>query len=241
MSKNNDLKHSHPSFSPINDSMLTRESWKIFQIMAEFVEGFERLAKIKPSVSIFGSARTKTDHPYYKLTEEVALALSNAGFSVVSGGGPGIMEAANKGAYNNTEVESIGLNIDLPMEQTINPFTTKERTFDYFFSRKVMLVKYSIAYVIFPGGYGTLDEFFESLTLMQTQKAFPLPLVLYGTEFWQDLLVWIQNTVLTAGYITEEDLKLVTVTDDLDEAVEIMCKHRDWKLRQIEIAGYHCL
>ena len=155
---------SHQGLSPIDDSMLTRESWKIFQIMAEFVEGFERMAKISPSVSIFGSARTQPDHPYYKLAEDIAHELSEAGFSVVSGGGPGIMEAANKGAYEGKS-PSVGLNIQLPHEQAGNAYQDIALSFRHFFSRKVMFVKYASAYVVLPGGFGTLDELAEILTL----------------------------------------------------------------------------
>ncbi|MFA5531551.1 MAG: LOG family protein, partial [Thiohalomonadaceae bacterium] len=154
---NDDSKHRHPGMTPIDDSMLTRESWKIFQIMAEFVEGFERLARIRPSVSIFGSARMKPDHPYYQLTEAIARQLSDAGFSVVSGGGPGIMEAANKGAYAGKS-PSVGLNIQLPHEQSGNPYQDISLSFRHFFARKVMFVKYATAYVVLPGGFGTLDE-----------------------------------------------------------------------------------
>ena len=167
MDKN--TRANHPSMLPINDSLLSRESWKIFQIMAEFVEGFERLAQIKPSVSIFGSARALPDHPYYKLTEEIARALSDAGFSVVSGGGPGLMEAANKGAYAGKS-PSVGLNIALPKEQNINAYQDISLNFRHFFSRKVMFVKYASAYVVLPGGFGTLDELAEILTLVQTHK-----------------------------------------------------------------------
>ena len=161
-------KTTHPSMNPIDDSMLTRESWKIFQIMAEFVEGFERMACVKPSVSIFGSARTSPEHPYYKLTIDIARELSDSGFSVVSGGGPGIMEAANKGAFEGKS-PSIGLNIMLPHEQSGNPYQDISLTFRHFFSRKVMFVKYASAYVVMPGGFGTLDELAEILTLVQTK------------------------------------------------------------------------
>ncbi|MDH5191532.1 MAG: TIGR00730 family Rossman fold protein [Gammaproteobacteria bacterium] len=224
MSNNNGFKHSHPSFSPINDSMLTRESWKIFQIMAEFVEGFERLAKIKPSVSIFGSARTKPDHPYYKLTEEVALALSDAGFSVVSGGGPGIMEAANKGAFAGKS-PSIGLNIQLPMEQGGNPYQDISLNFRHFFSRKVMFVKYASAYVVMPGGFGTLDELAEILTLVQTGKTRRIPIILVHSPFWKGLLEWFKNTLVEEGTIDADDLDLVKVLDKPQDVVNAIFQH----------------
>jgi len=162
-------KSTHPGMNPINDSMLSRESWKIFQIMAEFVDGFERMARVKPSVSIFGSARTAPEHPHYKLAIDIARELSDAGFSVVSGGGPGIMEAANKGAFEGKS-PSIGLNIQLPHEQAGNPYQDISLSFKHFFSRKVMFVKYASAYVVMPGGFGTLDELAEILTLVQTKK-----------------------------------------------------------------------
>ena len=224
MSNNNGFKHSHPSFSHINDSMLTRESWKIFQIMAEFVEGFERLAKIKPSVSIFGSARTKTDHPYYKLTEEVALALSDAGFSVVSGGGPGIMEAANKGAYAGKS-PSIGLNIQLPAEQGGNAYQDISLNFRHFFSRKVMFVKYASAYVVMPGGFGTLDELAEILTLVQTGKTRRIPIILVHSPFWNGLLDWFKKTLVEEGTIDASDLDLIKVLDKPQDVVNAIFQH----------------
>lgn len=216
------------------------EAWRIFRIISEFTEGFEKLAALPYSVTIFGAAREQAGDKYYLATVELARKLANEGFGVISGGGPGIMEAANKGA---TEAggKSVGLNITLPHEQLTNPYQNLSINFRYFFVRKVMFVKYSMGYICMPGGFGTLDEFFESLTLMQTQKAFPLPLVLYGSEFWKGLVDWVRNSVLESGYITEQELELVTVTDDIDEAVEIMCKHRAWKLHQVEIAGSHCL
>lgn len=180
-------KGMHQGLSPVDDHMLSRESWKIFQIMAEFVEGFERLAEISPSVSIFGSARTQPEHPYYQLAEEIAHELSNAGFSVVSGGGPGIMEAANKGAYEGKS-PSVGLNIQLPFEQVGNSYQDIELTFRHFFSRKVMFVKYASAYVVLPGGFGTLDELVEILTLVQTKKSRRIPIILVVSSFWDKLI-----------------------------------------------------
>ncbi len=207
-----------PSISPIHESMLNRESWRIFQIMAEFVEGFERLAEIRPSVSIFGSARFKPDHPYYKLAEEIALRLSNAGFSVVTGGGPGIMEAGNKGAYHGKS-PSIGLNIQLPMEQAGNPYQDIRLTFRHFFSRKVMFVKYASAYVVLPGGFGTLDELAEILTLIQTGKAPRIPIILVHEPFWAGLIDWIKASMVAEGTISPDDLELFQIVDDPEEVV----------------------
>lgn len=199
--------------------LLNKESWKIFQIMAEFVEGFEQLATISPSVSIFGSARTKPEHPHYQLTESLAFKLSEAGFSVVSGGGPGIMEAANKGAYRGKS-KSIGLNIHLPHEQGGNPYQDISLSYRHFFSRKVMFVKYASAYVVMPGGFGTLDELAEVLTLIQTGKSRRFPIVLMCSEFWSPLLDWFKNTLVEHGTISAEDLDLFQVIDDPDEVVE---------------------
>lgn len=217
-------KHSHPGMTPIDDSMLTRESWKIFQIMAEFVEGFERLAQIKPSVSIFGSARTPVDHPYYKLTEEIARDLSDAGFSVVSGGGPGIMEAANKGAFAGKS-PSIGLNIVLPTEQNSNPYQDISLHFKHFFSRKVMFVKYASAYVVCPGGFGTLDEMAEILTLVQTNKTRKIPIILVHRPFWQGLLDWFEQVLVNEKMIAPDDMKLIQVVDSPKEVVDAIFSH----------------
>jgi len=196
------------------------DPWSVFKIIADFVHGFDELGDLGPSVTIFGSARTDKEDEYYKKAVILGDKLGAAGFNVITGGGPGIMEAANKGAYNNPHVESIGLNIDLPMEQTANPFVTKERTFDYFFSRKVMLVKYSIAYVIFPGGYGTLDELFEALTLIQTKKVSGVKIFVVGIDFFQPLMDFITSKLLPAGMIDKEDVDLITLTDDLDHIAE---------------------
>ena len=217
-------KISHPGLSPINDSMLTRESWKIFQIMAEFVEGFERLAQIKPSVSIFGSARTPVDHPYYKLTEDIARELSEAGFSVVTGGGPGIMEAGNKGAYSGKS-PSIGLNIQLPFEQSGNPYQDISLSFRHFFSRKVMFVKYAAAYVVMPGGFGTLDELAEILTLVQTKKTRHIPIILVHKPFWDGLLNWFQDTLVAEKVISPEDMDLMQIIDTPKEIAEAIFNH----------------
>ncbi len=217
-------KSSHPGLAPVNDTVLTRESWKIFQIMAEFVEGFERLAQIRPSVSIFGSARTPTDHPYYKLTEDIALALSDAGFSVVSGGGPGIMEAANKGAHAGKS-PSIGLNIQLPNEQSGNEYQDISLSFRHFFSRKVMFVKYASAYVVLPGGFGTLDELAEILTLVQTNKTRKIPIILVHEPFWKGLMDWFKTTLVAEKTIDASDLELMQILNTPQEVVEAIFDH----------------
>lgn len=205
--------------TPINDSLMTRESWKILQIMAEFVEGFERLARIKPSVSVFGSARTPPDHPWYCLGEEIGQALSDAGFSVVSGGGPGIMEAANKGAFAGKS-PSIGLNIQLPQEQGGNPYQDITLNFRHFFSRKVMFVKYASAYVVLPGGFGTLDELAEILTLVQTGKSRRIPIVLVHEPYWRGLIQWFRDSLVASGTIDEADLDLFQVLDEPQQVVD---------------------
>ncbi|NNG13228.1 MAG: TIGR00730 family Rossman fold protein [Halobacteria archaeon] len=204
---------------PKDDSQLTRESWKIFQIMAEFVEGFERLAQVKPSVSVFGSSRTTPDHPHYKLAEDISLALSNAGFAVISGGGPGIMEASNKGAFAGKS-PSIGLNIQLPMEQAGNEYQDIGLNFRHFFSRKVMFVKYASAYVVLPGGFGTLDELAEILTLVQTNKTRRIPIILVVSDFWTGLIDWFKQTLVTEGTISAEDLDLFKILDKPQEVVD---------------------
>jgi len=227
-----DKKSVHPGLTPIDDSMLSRESWKIFQIMAEFVEGFERLAEISPSISIFGSARTKPDHPYYQLTEEIANALSNAGFSVVSGRGPGIMEAANKGAYEGKS-PSVGLNIQLPFEQIGNDYQDIALSFRHFFSRKVMFVKYASAYVVLPGGFGTLDELVEILTLVQTGKSRKIPIILVVSGFWEKLIDWFSTTMVSEGTISADDLDLITIVDEPMDVVNTIFDHyenRDFEL-----------
>jgi uncharacterized protein (TIGR00730 family) len=194
--------------------------------MAEFVEGFERLAQIKPSVSIFGSARTGPDHPYYKLAEEIAHALSDAGFSVVSGGGPGIMEAANKGAHAGPS-PSIGLNIMLPHEQSGNPYQDIALNFRHFFSRKVMFVKYASAYVVLPGGFGTLDELAEILTLVQTGKTRRIPIILVHRPFWDGLIDWFKKTLIEEGTIDAEDMDLFKVLDNPRDVVDAIFDHYD--------------
>ncbi len=209
---------------PLEDRELTREAWKVFQIMAEFVEGFEKLAAIRPSVSIFGSARTAAGEPLYTLAEEISRALSDAGFSVVSGGGPGIMEAANKGAFEGQSL-SIGLNITLPNEEASNPYQDLSLHFKHFFARKVMFVKYASAYVVLPGGFGTLDELAEILTLVQTGKTRRIPIILVGSTFWRGLLEWFKTTLVSAQTIDPEDLKLCQLVDKPQQVVDAIFAH----------------
>jgi len=203
---------------------LSRESWKIFQIMAEFVEGFERLEQIHPSVSIFGSARTPVDHPYYHLAERIARLLSDAGFSVVSGGGPGIMEAANKGAYAG-KGPSVGLNIMLPHEQSGNAYQDISLTFRHFFARKVMFVKYASAYVVLPGGFGTLDELMEIMTLVQTGKSRRIPIILVHAPFWKGLIDWFRDTLVAEGTISPGDLDLILILDKPEEVLQAIFQY----------------
>jgi uncharacterized protein (TIGR00730 family) len=196
------------------------ETWRVFRIMAEFVEGFEEMAQIGPAVAVFGSARTRPDEEHYQLAERMGAALAGAGFSVMTGGGPGIMEAANKGAFE-AKGTSVGLNISLPMEQEANPYVTHSLNFHYFFCRKVMFVKYSLAVVCFPGGFGTMDEFFESMTLMQTEKTDPRPVVLMGSGFFGPMINWMRDVMLNEyGNISESDMEMFIVTDDPDQAVD---------------------
>jgi uncharacterized protein (TIGR00730 family) len=211
----------------------TNDSWAIFKIMAEFVEGYETLSKIGPCVSIFGSARTKPDNPYYILAEEIAFKLTQSGFGVITGGGPGIMEAGNKGA-NRGKGLSVGLNIELPFEQHDNPWIDRGKSldFDYFFVRKVMFVKYSQGFVVMPGGFGTMDELFEAITLIQTKKIGRFPIVLVGKKFWGGLIDWLHETLIAEGNIKEEDLNLFRLVDTADEAVEHFNKfYEKYKLK----------
>ena len=203
----------------------TNDSWAIFKIMAEFVDGYEKLSKIGPSVSIFGSARTKPEDPYYILAEEIAFKLTQNGYGVITGGGPGIMEAGNKGARRGKGT-SVGLNIELPFEQHDNPWIDNDKNleFDYFFVRKVMFVKYSQGFIVMPGGFGTLDELFEAITLIQTNKIGRFPIILVGSKFWEGLIDWIKKTLLEQGNISEKDLKLFRVVDTADEAIEHLNK-----------------
>ena len=200
----------------------SHDSWQIFKIMAEFVEGYEKLAIIGPCVTIFGSARTNNQHQYYKLAEETAYKLAKAGFGVITGGGPGIMEAANKGA-KMAGGKSVGLNIQLPFEQTSNPYIDDDKnlSFYYFFIRKVMFMKYSQGFIVLPGGFGTCDEFFEAITLIQTKKIARFPIVMVGTDYWKDLINWIKKKMLLENNnICEKDLDLFMLTDDTETAVK---------------------
>ena len=202
----------------------TNDSWAIFKIMGEFVSGYEKLSKIGPCVSIFGSARTKPDDKYYQLAENIAKNLSDNGYGVITGGGPGIMEAANKGAYNAGGT-SVGLNIELPFEQHDNPYIDNDKSidFDYFFVRKVMFVKYSQGFVVMPGGFGTLDELFEAITLIQTHKIGKFPIILVGKKFWSGLIDWIKETLLNShNNISKEDLNLLNIVDTENEVIEIL-------------------
>jgi len=197
------------------------EPWRVFRIMSEFVEGFETLGKIAPAIAVFGSSRGRRRSKYYRLAERTARALAKAGFAIITGGGPGLMEAANKGA-KEAGGESVGLNIELPDEQIANPYVSTLLHFRYFFVRKMMFVKYSSAFVIFPGGFGTMDEFFESLTLIQTHKVEPFPVVLMGSEYWNPLVSWLRNFMLAEGCIRGADLQLFHIMDDPDEAVRFI-------------------
>jgi len=199
-------------------------SWTMFKVLAEFVDGFEKLNKLGPCISIFGSARTKPDHRYYQLTVDIAKALVKEGFGIISGGGPGIMEAANKGAFLEKGL-SVGLNIELPFEQSGNQYIDHDKNLDhrYFFVRKVMFVKYSQAFVVMPGGFGTLDELFETLTLIQTNKISKIPVILVGSDFWTGIKDWIINTVLKEfGNISEKDLDLIPIVDTPEEVVKVI-------------------
>lgn len=201
-----------------------REAWRVFGIMSEFVGATERLAGVRPAVSIFGSARIKADSPYYQLTERIARLLSDAGFSVISGGGPGVMEAANKGAFFGKS-PSIGLNIQLAMEQQENPYQDISQSFRHFFARKYMFVRFAAAYVVMPGGFGTLDELLEALTLIQTSKTPPMPLILVGDGFWNGLLDWFRDRLVTEGMINREDIDLIQIIDEPEAIVAAIFKH----------------
>ncbi|MFN8153671.1 MAG: TIGR00730 family Rossman fold protein [Bacteroidia bacterium] len=200
-----------------------QDTWQIFKIMAEFVEGFEKMSKIGPCVSIFGSARTEAGSRYYLLAEEIAYKLTNEGYGIITGGGPGIMEAANKGAQKASG-KSVGLNIKLPFEQSPNPFIDPDKsiTFDYFFVRKLMFIKYAQGFIVLPGGFGTMDELFESLTLIQTRKIGKFPIVMVGKDYWSGLLDWIKTVLVTEKYINPDDMKLFTIVDTSDEAVAVI-------------------
>lgn len=212
-----------PVTPDVNDSMLTRESWKIFQVISEFVEGYERLVHIEPSVSIFGSARLKADNKYYKLAFAISELLSNSGYSIVTGGGGGIMEACNKGAYQGNSF-SVGLNIALPGEMLNSAYQDISLRFRHFFTRKVMFVKHAAAYVALPGGYGTLDEVSEILGLIQTRKTRRIPVILVHKAFWQPLIDWFENTLLAQKMVDKEDLELYSFAETPDDVLEIIQK-----------------
>jgi uncharacterized protein (TIGR00730 family) len=219
----------------IND-LAKEESWRMFRIMGELVEGFDNLSSIGPAVSIYGSARIKPSDQLYLQTEEIAGRLGKLGFSIITGGGPGVMEAANKGALQ-AGVTSVGLNIDLPEEQLPNAYTTRSITFRHFFVRKVMLVKYATAFIIMPGGLGTMDELTEILTLMQTHKIKPFPVILFDGNYWQGFLKWLRSSVLAKGFVSEEDFSLLRVCDEPDEVIEAVER---WHHKQ-EIFGRKAL
>jgi len=214
----------HSARSLSVENLLNRESWRIFQIMAEFVEGFEKLEPVRPAVSMFGSARTPEDHPWYQKTVEIARLLSDSGFAVISGGGPGIMEAANIGAQQG-KAPSIGVNIQLPHEQKPNEFQDISLNFKHFFARKVMFVKYASAYVVLPGGFGTLDELAEILTLVQTGKSRRIPIILFDSVFWGGLIDWLEKAMVANGTIGPRDMKLLQVCDDPQKVVEAIFAH----------------
>jgi len=224
-----------PKEYEINE-LAKEESWRLFRIMGELVEGFDHLSGIEPAVTIYGSSRLTSDDKLYAQTEEIAYRLGTKGFSIITGGGPGVMEAGNKGALK-AGVTSVGLNIEMPEEQECNPYTTKSITFHHFFVRKVMLVKYASAFVMMPGGLGTLDELTEVLTLIQTLKIRPFPVVLFDSEYWGGLLVWLRTSVLTRKFISEEDFNLLRVCDHPDEVVEVV---QSWHTKQ-EVTGKKAL
>ena len=224
-----------PKEYEINE-LAKEESWRLFRIMGELVEGFDHLSGIEPAVTIYGSSRLTSDDKLYAQTEEIAYRLGTKGFSIITGGGPGVMEAANKGALK-AGVTSVGLNIEMPEEQECNPYTTKSITFHHFFVRKVMLVKYANAFVMMPGGLGTLDELTEVLTLIQTLKIRPFPVVLFDSEYWGGLLDWLRTSVLTKKFISEEDFNLLRVCDHPDEVVEVV---QSWHTKQ-EVTGKKAL
>ena len=204
----------------------TDDSWRVFKIMAEFVEGFEKMADIGPCVAVFGSARTKPDNPYYKIATEIGLKLTELGYGVITGGGPGIMEAANKGAHEG-KGKSVGINIDLPFEQNANPFIDRDKliNFDYFFVRKTMFMKYAQGFIVLPGGFGTFDELFEALTLIQTGKIGRFPIVLVGTDYWKGLIQWMKETMHAREHnINVDDFQLFSLVDTAEDAVRVIDK-----------------
>jgi len=206
------------------EDLKTSEAWRVFRIQAELIDGIESLNSLGPAVSLFGSARLTEESPYYQDAKQVAATLSQAGFSVITGGGPGIMQAANAGAIGRG-ARSVGLNIELPLEQIPNPDQDLRLSFRYFFVRKLMFVKYSMGYVVFPGGFGTLDEFFEALTLIQTQKIRHFPVILYGSDFWQGLLDWLESRVSALACIDEQDLQLFHLVDKPEDVLPIIQTH----------------
>ncbi|MBI2340321.1 MAG: TIGR00730 family Rossman fold protein [Deltaproteobacteria bacterium] len=206
-----------------DEEFVAKETWRVFRIMAEFVDAFEALKGIGPAVCLWGSARAQPSSRFYRLTHETAKAISKAGFSVITGGGPGLMEAANRGAREG-KGKSVGLNIDIPMEQIANRYADVALKFNYFFVRKVMFVKHSIAFVIMPGGFGTMDELFEALTLIQTEKSPFFPVILMGKNYWRGLIDWLKEKAITAGYLDKKDLNLFTVTDSPAEVVQLIKK-----------------
>ncbi|OGS22643.1 MAG: Rossman fold protein, TIGR00730 family [Elusimicrobia bacterium RIFOXYA2_FULL_39_19] len=207
------------------DDFSQEDTWRIFRIMAEFVEGFEMLTKLGKAVCVFGSARLKTDNKYYKTAEKTAYLLSKAGYAVITGGGPGIMEAANKGAMEAAG-KSVGLNILLPMEQKPNPYINIMLEFRYFFVRKVMFAKYAKAFIVLPGGFGTLDEFFEAITLVQTERIDPFPVILVGKDYWKDLVKWLESKVLEEECISKDDLLIYKLVDTPEEALKVIKKSK---------------
>lgn len=213
------------------------EPWSIFRVMADFVRGFDELKDLGPSVTIFGSARTKEESEYYKQAQKLGYMLAEKGFNVVTGGSNGIMEAANKGAYISGKAKSVGLNIELPHEQASNQYLDINLKFDYFFARKVMLVKYSYAYIIFPGGFGTMDELFEALTLVQTKKIFPIGIFLIGVEYWKPMLEFIERSMVREGTISPQDFDLIRMTDDLEEVVRFTEEQIAIRLKEMEEHG----
>lgn len=226
-------EYKRPIAPTVNDTLLSRESWKIFQVMAEFVEGYERLVYIKPSVSIFGSARAEPNNKFYKLTEEIAQKLSDAGYSIVTGGGPGIMEAANKGAFKGSSF-SVGLNIDLPDHELSNPYQDIALHFRHFFTRKVMFVKYASAYVVLPGGFGTLDELAEILALIQTGKTRRIPVILVQESFWRGLLRWFNDTLIPENMIDPKNMELMKIVNEPDEVLEAIQNFYKKQLPELE-------
>jgi uncharacterized protein (TIGR00730 family) len=209
--------------SPRPDEFTHTDPWRVFRIMGEFVEGFDELATLNRGISIFGSARSKPDDPDYKAAEETAALLVAEGFAVITGGGPGVMEAANKGAFEAGGL-SVGCNIELPFEQRPNSYLTKSVTFKYFFVRKMMFVKYSLGFIIFPGGFGTFDELFEALTLIQTKKIRNFPVILFGSSYWNGLLKWLHDTVMAQGKISDIDFRMIQVTDSPAEVVDMLLR-----------------